>query len=125
MPVSTIRAWLLGIIWAILIPGTNQFFFFRYPSVSVTPVCASTLLELMLYPKLIRNPYEQLIPLLASFPIGRLWARYVPKVTIFGAELNPGPFSIKEHVIITIMSSVASSPAYAVCYLICTKFEYF
>ncbi|KAF8263219.1 OPT oligopeptide transporter [Lactarius quietus] len=91
MPVSTFRAWLLGIIWAVLIPGTNQFFSFRYPSVSVTP----------------------LIPLLVSFPIGRLWERYVPKVTLFGVKLNPGPFTIKEHVIITIMSSVASSPAYA------------
>ena len=35
MPVSTFRAWFIGIIWAILIPGLNQFFFFRLPSVSV------------------------------------------------------------------------------------------
>lgn len=35
MPVNTFRAWFIGIIWAILIPGLNQFFFFRYPSVSV------------------------------------------------------------------------------------------
>ena len=35
MPSSTFRAWFIGIIWAILIPGMNQFFFFRYPSVTV------------------------------------------------------------------------------------------
>lgn len=35
IPVGTFRAWLIGIAWAILIPGLNQFFFFRFPSVSV------------------------------------------------------------------------------------------
>ena len=38
IPVSTLRSWVLGLIWAIIIPGLNQFFFFRYPSVSVTGV---------------------------------------------------------------------------------------
>ena len=49
-----------------------------------------------------------------SFPIGKLWALYVPNVTLFGVELNPGPFTIKEHVLITIMAGVANDPAYAV-----------
>lgn len=35
MPASTIRAWIFGITWAILLSGINQFFFFRYPSVVV------------------------------------------------------------------------------------------
>jgi hypothetical protein len=35
MPASTIRAWIFGIAWAILIPGMNQFFYFRYPSVMI------------------------------------------------------------------------------------------
>ncbi len=39
MPSSTFRAWVVGLIWAILIPGVNQFFFFRYPSVTITQVC--------------------------------------------------------------------------------------
>ena len=38
MPVNTFRAWFIGIIWAILIPGLNQFFFFRFPSVTVGAV---------------------------------------------------------------------------------------
>ncbi|KAF8263832.1 OPT oligopeptide transporter [Lactarius quietus] len=91
MPASTLRAWVLGVIWAVLIAGINQFFFFRYPSVEI----------------------DGFIPLFVSFPIGKLWARYVPNVTLFGVELNPGPFTIKEHVIITIMSLVADGSAYA------------
>lgn len=38
MPAGTLRAWFLGILWAILIPGLNQFFFFRYPNVTVGSV---------------------------------------------------------------------------------------
>ena len=33
--VNTLRAWVIGLLWAILLPGVNQFFFFRYPTVTV------------------------------------------------------------------------------------------
>ncbi|KAF8267140.1 OPT oligopeptide transporter [Lactarius quietus] len=102
MPVSTLRAWLLGIIWAVLLSGINQFFFFRYPSVGI----------------------GGFIPLLVSLPICRLWERFVPTVTLFGMELNPGPLTIKEHVIITVMSSVADGPAYATDIIAVQKFFY-
>ncbi|KAI0791286.1 OPT oligopeptide transporter [Abortiporus biennis] len=91
MPVNTLRAWLIGIIWAIIIPGLNQFFFFRYPSVTVSGVVAQLL----------------------AFPIGRIWARVVPNVKILGIPLNPGPFNVKEHVLITIMATVGYQSAYA------------
>ncbi|KAI0757887.1 OPT oligopeptide transporter protein-domain-containing protein, partial [Irpex lacteus] len=91
MPCATFRAWFIGICWAILIPGLNQFFFFRFPSVTITGIVAQ----------------------LVSLPIMRVWARVVPSVKIFGVSLNPGPFSIKEHVLITIMASVGSQSAYA------------
>ncbi|PFH49542.1 hypothetical protein AMATHDRAFT_48643 [Amanita thiersii Skay4041] len=91
IPASTIRSWLIGIIWAILIPGLNQFFFFRYPSVIVNGIVAQLL----------------------AFPIGRAWARIVPNWKIFGVSLNPGPFTIKEHVIVTIMATVGYQSAYA------------
>ncbi|PPQ81817.1 hypothetical protein CVT25_013653 [Psilocybe cyanescens] len=35
MPASTLRAWVLGLVWAILLSGMNQFFYFRYPSVAI------------------------------------------------------------------------------------------
>ncbi|KAG8904835.1 hypothetical protein FRB99_001091 [Tulasnella sp. 403] len=91
IPVNTIRAWAIGLAWAILIPGLNQFFFFRYPSVTIGPLVAQLL----------------------SFPLGRLAAAVLPDISIFGASLNPGPFSIKEHVLITIMASVGAYSAYA------------
>jgi hypothetical protein len=33
MPSSTFRAWVLGTILAALIPGVDQFFYFRYPTI--------------------------------------------------------------------------------------------
>lgn len=91
MPVSTFRAWVLGICWAILIPGMNQFFYLRYPSVAIGGLVAQLLV----------------------FPIGRAWVRLMPMKTLFGIELNPGPFTIKEHVLVTIMASVGAPTAYA------------
>lgn len=39
MPVSTLRAWVIGLLFAIVVPGTNQFFFFRYPAINIGQVC--------------------------------------------------------------------------------------
>ncbi len=38
MPVATLRAWTLGILWAMILPGINEFYYFRYPSLMVTGV---------------------------------------------------------------------------------------
>ncbi|KAJ3500601.1 hypothetical protein NLJ89_g9722 [Agrocybe chaxingu] len=91
MPASTFRAWILGLFWAILISGMNQFFYFRYPSVAIGGLVAQLLV----------------------FPIGRAWVRLCPSVTVFGVQMNPGPFTIKEHVLVTIMASVGAQSAYA------------
>ncbi|CCM00225.1 uncharacterized protein FIBRA_02253 [Fibroporia radiculosa] len=91
MPVCTFRAWTIGLLWSIIIPGLNQFFFFRYPSVEVTGIVAQLL----------------------SFPVCRLWDRLVPQVKIFGVSLNSGPFTVKEHVLITVMATVGYNSAYA------------
>ncbi|KXN83350.1 Sexual differentiation process protein isp4 [Leucoagaricus sp. SymC.cos] len=91
MPVSTLRSWIIGLIWAILIPGLNQFFFFRFPSVTITGIVAQLL----------------------SFPIGRAAAAFIPNWSIFGLRLNPGPFTVKEHVLVTIMATVGWQSAYA------------
>ncbi|CAE6458373.1 unnamed protein product, partial [Rhizoctonia solani] len=91
MPCSTLRAWILGLVWAIVLPGLNQFFYFRYPSVTI----------------------GNLVAQLLSFPMGRFLAYILPRWTIFGMELNPGPFSIKEHVLVTVMATVGAAQAYA------------
>jgi hypothetical protein len=41
MPVSTLRAWVVGLLWAVLIPGINQFFSFRDPNLFAFTVCLS------------------------------------------------------------------------------------
>ncbi|KAG6336421.1 hypothetical protein ID866_2664 [Astraeus odoratus] len=91
IPVGTLRAWVMGLFWAIIVPGLNQFFFFRYPSVTIMGIVAQLL----------------------AFPMGRLWAKIVPTWKIFGVSLNPGPFTIKEHVLVTIMATVGYQSAYA------------
>ena len=53
IPVSTLRAYVMGILWVIVIPGLNQFFIFRYPSV------------------IISNYVSQLL----AYPLGYIWAK--------------------------------------------------
>ncbi|KAI0250906.1 OPT oligopeptide transporter [Lactifluus subvellereus] len=93
MPSATFRAWVLGLVWSILISAVNHFFYLRYPSPWISPA--------------------RIVPLLLTFPIGKAWARYLPKVSVFGISLNPGPFTIKEHVIIMVMARVGNPSAYA------------
>lgn len=91
MPASTIRAWVLGLIWATILPGLNQFFFFRYPSVTIGGV-RPTQTSVSYF------SFFQLVAQLVVYPMGRAWARFMPNFTIFGHQVNPGPFTIKEHV---------------------------
>ena len=84
MPVSTFRTWVLGLIFAIIMPGLNQFFFFRFPAVQISPIAAQLLV----------------------FPFGRAAAAFLPNWTIFGVRLNPGPFTVKEHVLVTVRFSL-------------------
>jgi hypothetical protein len=92
IPCNSFRVWVIGLSWAILIAGLNQFFFFRYPSVTISSIAAQLL----------------------SFPVGRAWAKVMPNVRVLGVSVNPGPFSIKEHVLVTIMATVGGYSAYAV-----------
>jgi OPT family small oligopeptide transporter len=91
MPVSTLRTWVIGIAFAIILPGLNQFFFFRFPYVQISGIAGQ----------------------LMTFPVGRAAAAFLPNWTIFGVRLNPGPFTVKEHVLITIMATVGIGSAYA------------
>jgi hypothetical protein len=83
MPCGTVRAWVIGIIWAAGLAGLNQFFGPRNPSVSVSVYIAQ----------------------LFSYPMGRICAAVLPTTIWFAGSrweftLNPGPFSIKEHMLI-------------------------
>lgn len=94
LPVSTIRAWGMGIFFACCISFINSFFDVRLPSIYVTTT----------------------VPQLLAYPLGKFLERVLPDVgfTAFGVRhsLNPGPFNKKEHMLITIMSNVAKSTPY-------------
>jgi hypothetical protein len=58
---------------------------FRFPSVSISG----------------------LVVVILTFPVGRAWATYVPEWRVMGLPLNPGPFTVKEHVLITVCISAS------------------
>ncbi|KAH7342068.1 OPT oligopeptide transporter protein-domain-containing protein [Rhizoctonia solani] len=99
MPALTFRVWFMGIVMCTIAAGANTFFNFRYPAPSLAP----------------------LIMLLLSYPIGKFLAFALP-ITDYqfprwlgggSFSFNPGPFNIKEHVLLYIMSNVATTPGYA------------
>ncbi|SPO05347.1 related to sexual differentiation process protein isp4 [Cephalotrichum gorgonifer] len=93
-PCSTIRAWAIGILFAIPISFVNQLFSITYPSLFVL----SNVVQLL------------------AWPVGKLCELALPDVgvTVFDVRhsLNPGVFSKKEHMLITIMANVAYNPPY-------------
>lgn len=72
-----------------VVSGVNGLFVLRYPVISITPYVVQ----------------------LIAYPIGVGWAKVMPnkEISLFGlkANLNPGPFNIKEHVIIVVMANAA------------------
>ncbi|KAL7816243.1 OPT domain-containing protein [Trichoderma gracile] len=94
MPCSTIRAWVLGIMFSGAIAFINGFFSIRQPAIAVTSN----------------------VPQLLAYPLGKMMEWSLPDVgiTLFGVRhsLNPGPFNRKEHMLITLMASIAKSTPY-------------
>ena len=84
---------MIGTLFAITGSGFNTLFSMRAPSIGVSTLIAQ----------------------LVAYPVGNFWGKYMPKrsFTTFGLEwtLNPGPLTIKEHTLITIMANVSFSVA--------------
>ncbi|QSZ35659.1 hypothetical protein DSL72_006781 [Monilinia vaccinii-corymbosi] len=91
---NTFRAWVLTTVFVTVFAGANQFFGLRYPSLSIGYVVAQLLV----------------------FPIGRAWEK-LPRWRLplgsLSFDINPGPFSIKEHALVVICVNISSSTAYA------------
>ncbi|CAD6885939.1 unnamed protein product [Tilletia controversa] len=106
MPVNTFRTWFIGLVFTILLSGLNQFFSYRIPSVQISSLVAQ----------------------LVAFPFGVLLAAILPrkvwKTPLGSFSLNPGPFNIKEHTMITVMANVTAGGAYATDVLAVQKFFY-
>ncbi|KAK3834485.1 MAG: OPT family small oligopeptide transporter [Linnemannia gamsii] len=96
MPCNTFRMWFLGLLFTAMVSFVNQFFYLRQTQISIG--------------------YS--VVALVSLPLGHLMAKFLPtrEMNLFGwsFSLNPGPFSIKEHILIGTMTAVNTSTAYAV-----------
>lgn len=91
---STIRCWIIGLAFGALLAFINQLFDIRQPAIRVMANVAQLL----------------------AYPIGKAAERWLPDwgFTLFGTRhsLNPGPFTKKEHMLITIMANVAYNTPY-------------
>ncbi|KAK9477421.1 OPT oligopeptide transporter protein-domain-containing protein [Lipomyces japonicus] len=94
IPVETFRAYVIGLFWVIVGSFVNQMMGFRQPYFTLS---------------------AQVIQLL-SVPCGQLAARILPDVSLFGIKLNPGPWTFKEQVFVTILTNVGAHGAMFVYY---------
>ncbi|XP_031383463.1 oligopeptide transporter 4-like [Punica granatum] len=104
LPVWTFRMWFLGLLSCCLLSFLNQFFAYRTQSLVITQITVQV----------------------STLPIGRFMAAVLPTTNFrlpgFGDggefSLNPGPFNMKEHVLISIFANAGaafgSGSAYAV-----------
>lgn len=105
------RTWVLTTIFVLIFAGVNQFFSLRYPSLTIGFVVA----QLVSYPigiALATLPNWQPLRRVqdSSDAHRKSWRSWF--------DANPGPFSLKEHAILTICVSLTSSSAYAMNILI-------
>ncbi|KAG9320230.1 hypothetical protein KVV02_005149 [Mortierella alpina] len=97
IPVMTFRFWVMAVVFSVILSFFNQFFWFR-----TQPMTISTLVIQLL-----------------SYPFGKLMAQVLP-----AGRLNPGPFSIKEHVLVSLTANCAGGTAYAVDITVIQKVFY-
>jgi hypothetical protein len=94
-PANTVRAWILGMIFVTVVAAINMLLSMRSPALTVPTV----------------------VVILLVYPLGLLWAKFVPTKTFrtFGVEwtTNPGPWTIKEHTVVTLMANVTSGYPYS------------
>ncbi|KAK3822617.1 MAG: OPT family small oligopeptide transporter [Benniella sp.] len=96
MPCNTFRMWSLGLLFTAAVSFVNQFFYLRQTQISIG--------------------YS--VVALISLPIGHWMAKVLPthQMSLFKLKfcLSPGPFSLKEHILIGTMVAANTSTAYAV-----------
>ncbi|XP_062120039.1 oligopeptide transporter 9-like [Humulus lupulus] len=107
MPVLTFRMWVLGLTACVVLSFINQFFWYRTQPLMITSISAQ----------------------IAVVPLGHLMAKSLPTRPIFQGTpfeftMNPGPFNIKEHVLITIFANSGAGTVYAAHILTAVKLLY-
>ena len=105
LPVSTIRAWVIGMLLVTVGSAMNMLFSLRSPSINITSFVAQ----------------------LVAYPLGIGWDWIMPKkkFRVFGRtfSLNGSPFNVKEHTLITVMANVTfgGGAAYATDTIVAQK----
>ncbi|KAL5048337.1 hypothetical protein BDW71DRAFT_213464 [Aspergillus fruticulosus] len=105
---NTFRAWVIGMLLATIGSALNMLFSMRQPYIIIPSYVAQVV----------------------AYPIGVAWAKVVPQKTIrvFGRtiNLNPGPYSKKEHAISVIMANATfgGGAAYATDILLAQRAFY-
>lgn len=109
VPVWTFRMWFLGIIFCGLMSFINIFFSYRQNPLIISMITAQV----------------------ASLPLGKFLAKVLPTRKFhlpgFGLSefsLNPGPFSMKEHVLISIFATAGVGFGNGCAYAISIKVLY-
>ncbi|KMT12443.1 hypothetical protein BVRB_5g103720 [Beta vulgaris subsp. vulgaris] len=107
LPVLTFRMWALGTLSCVVLSFLNQFFWYRTEPLSITAISAQ----------------------IAVVPLGQLMAAKLPsrpflRGTRWEFTLNPGPFNIKEHVLITIFANAGAGSVYAIHVVTVVKIFY-
>ncbi|KAL4594728.1 hypothetical protein ACB092_12G040000 [Castanea dentata] len=107
MPAVTFRMWVLGVAACAILSFVNQFFWYRKTPLTVSSISAQ----------------------IAVVPIGHFMAKALPKDpffkgTRFEFTMNPGPFNIKEHVLITIFANSGAGTVYAAHILSAVRLYY-
>ncbi|XP_023552099.1 oligopeptide transporter 3-like [Cucurbita pepo subsp. pepo] len=91
LPVMTFRSWVLGLVSCCLLIFLNTFFTYRSQPLAISAILMQ----------------------IAVLPIGRFMASTLPNRDFhffrWKFSLNPGPFNMKEHVIITIFANCGIS----------------
>lgn len=107
LPVVTFRMWTLGTVACVLLSFLNQFFWYRREPLSITSISAQ----------------------IAVVPLGHLMAATITDRVFFQGKkyefsLNPGPFNVKEHVLITIFANSGAGNPYAIHIVSAVKIFY-
>ncbi|KAF9379834.1 hypothetical protein BGX21_002532, partial [Mortierella sp. AD011] len=97
LPSLTFRFWVMGLGFSALISFCNQFFWFRENPITI----GMSVVQLLAY------------------PIGKFMAKVLP----YGF-FNPGPFNVKEHVLIALSANCAAATAYAIDIIVIQKIFY-
>ncbi|KAL5981944.1 hypothetical protein ACLOJK_016011 [Asimina triloba] len=96
IPALTFRTWFIGVTLCCTLAFLNRMFDYRQNRLYISTDCIQILI----------------------LPIGKLMARFLPtkRIRVFGTKwafsLNPGPFSLKEHVLITIFANIGEDAPY-------------